>query len=69
MIVNEGDRADSYYVIKSGSVSVLNKGVPVRELGPTDSFGEQALYVSSVRGASVKANSEVKCLTLGRHNL
>jgi cGMP-dependent protein kinase len=34
-----------------------------------DSFGEQALYLSSTRGASVKADTEVKCLSLGRENL
>jgi cGMP-dependent protein kinase len=48
-------------------------------MGPKDSFGykliyiyftrEQALYISSTRGASVKAESEVKCLSLGRDNL
>lgn len=38
-------------------------------MGPKDSFGEQALYVSSVRMASVFADTEVKCLVLGRDNL
>jgi cGMP-dependent protein kinase len=30
---------------------------------------EQALYISSVRGASVKAETETKCVTLGRETL
>jgi cGMP-dependent protein kinase len=35
-----------------------------------DSFGEQALYQNSVRGASVVAESEkVLCLALGRDTL
>ena len=32
-------------------------------------FSEQALYVSSTRGASVKAESETLCVSLGRDNL
>lgn len=31
-------------------------------MGPKDSFGEQALYEKSTRGASVRAESEVRCL-------
>lgn len=31
-----------------------------------DSFGEQALYYKTVRSCSVKAETEVKCLALGR---
>ena len=35
-----------------------------------DSFGEQALYQNSVRGASVLAESDtVKCLALGRDTI
>ena len=32
-------------------------------------ISEQALYVSSTRGASVKAESETLCVSLGRDNL
>ena len=35
-------------------------------MGKGDSFGEQALYYKTVRSCSVKADSEVKCLALGR---
>ena len=38
-------------------------------MGPKDSFGEQALYEKSTRGASVRAETEVRCLALGRDNL
>lgn len=34
-----------------------------------DSFGEQALYYNTVRGATVKAVDEVICLALGRDTL
>ncbi|CAD8044669.1 unnamed protein product [Paramecium primaurelia] len=68
-IVNEGDQADSYYVIKSGTVGVFKGKKQINTMGPKDSFGEQALYEKSTRGASVRAETEVKCLALGRDNL
>lgn len=41
----------------------------IRNLYQSDSFGEQALYVKSTRAASVKADDEVKLLSLGRDDL
>ncbi|KAM3140588.1 hypothetical protein pb186bvf_007400 [Paramecium bursaria] len=68
-IVNEGDQADSYYVIKEGEVSVWKGKNKINTMGPKDSFGEQALYEKSQRGATVKAETEVKCLALGRDTI
>ncbi|CAD8072813.1 unnamed protein product [Paramecium primaurelia] len=68
-IVNEGDQADSFYVIKSGEVSVLKGTKEIRKMGAKDSFGEQALYEKSKRGATCVAETEVKCVALGRENL
>ena len=44
-IVNEGNQADSFYMITEGTVMILKEGKEIRTLGPRDSFGEQALYV------------------------
>lgn len=41
----------------------------IRKLMKGDSFGEQALYINTKRGASVIALDEVKCLALGRDTL
>ncbi|CAD8075753.1 unnamed protein product [Paramecium primaurelia] len=68
-IVNEGDQADSFYVIKTGQVQILKGDKLIRKMGAKDSFGEQALYEKSVRGATVKAETEVRCVALGRENL
>lgn len=68
-IVAEGDPASSFYVIKSGDVSVLKGDKEIRKMGKGDSFGEQALYYNTVRSCSVRADSEVKCLALGREIL
>lgn len=40
--------------------------VELRKLSKGDSFGEQALYYKTVRSCSVKADTEVRCLALGR---
>ncbi|CAD8173016.1 unnamed protein product [Paramecium octaurelia] len=68
-IVNEGDQADSFYVIKSGEVSVLKGTKEIRKMGAKDSFGEQALYEKSKSVATCVAETEVKCVALGRENL
>lgn len=69
-IVNEGDMASSYFIIKSGTVSILKGGKEIRKMSAGDSFGEQALYTNSVRGASVIAESEVvRCLAIGRETI
>lgn len=68
-IVNEGDQADSFYMIKEGEVSIWKGQKELRKLGKGDSFGEQALFVSSVRAASVRADTEVKVLSLGRDKI
>ena len=68
-IVNEGDAADSFYMIKEGTVSVWKDKKEICKLGKGDSFGEQALYVTSKRAASVVADEPVTLLSLGRDNL
>ena len=41
----------------------------IRKLSKGDSFGEQALYINTKRGATVTAVDDVKCLALGRDTL
>ena len=65
-----------------GTVQVLKGDKEIRKMGKGDSFGEQALYYNTVRGATVKALDNViqtkkesyltyqtKCLALGRDTL
>jgi cGMP-dependent protein kinase len=49
LIVSEGDQADSYYILKTGKVSVLQKGKIIAFMGQGDSFGEQALFQNCTR--------------------
>jgi anion transporter len=60
----EGDEARDFYIIKSGSVEVLvNRGADQRELvavsGPSDWFGERALFSDRPRSATVVARDHV----------
>lgn len=76
VIINEGDQAASYYIIKEVKTAnqgtadcVDKKGEIVRTLNTGESFGEQALYETGTRTLTVKAGSDCKCLALSRGDL
>ena len=56
-------------MIKEGTVSIWKEGKEIRKLSKGDSFGESALYMQSVRMATVKADTEVKLLSLARDSI
>lgn len=68
-IINEGDTGDLFYIIKEGSVVCSQKGKDLRVLGKGSYFGEQSLYYSLTRTASVVAAEEVTVLALGQQSL
>lgn len=69
-IVKENDPASSFYIIKTGSVSIMKDGKEVRQLKAGDSFGENALlHGNQTRACSCIAAQESKCLALGRDQL
>lgn len=59
-IVRQGEEGDFYYVIRQGRCEVTRhltqqgKSITLAELGPGDSFGEEALVSGSRRNASVR---------------
>ncbi|CAD8115157.1 unnamed protein product [Paramecium sonneborni] len=70
IIVNEGDMANSFYIIQKGIVEVTKQGQFLRFMNQGDSFGEQALFGNCVRGATVKANDQdVNLLSLSREDI
>ena len=68
-IVNKNEKADSYYLIKSGVVECYDEERLIRELQTGDSFGEQALYAGGHRTLTVKAKKETRCIAISRDTL
>src|SRR5262245_1220925 len=71
VIVSEGDDADAFYVIVSGSARVVKRGeggdeVSLHVLRQGDFFGEIGLLDESVRVATVRAREPVHALRLER---
>ena len=70
VVIREGDPADRFYIIESGSYAVdqidRGTGVPrrLRSMGPDEVFGELGLMRGTPRTASVTAISEGRLLAL-----
>ncbi|KAL4488509.1 hypothetical protein ABPG72_013077 [Tetrahymena utriculariae] len=70
VIVADGDMASSYYIIKKGKVAIYKDDKMIREMGVGETFGEQALFENSKRGATVKAmEDDSRCIALGRDTI
>ena len=71
-IIKQGDEGDYFYAIVSGKVSVtretpLNKdGIRLAELGPGESFGEEALIAEAKRNATVRMQTEGVLMRLAK---
>jgi ABC-type bacteriocin/lantibiotic exporter with double-glycine peptidase domain/CRP-like cAMP-binding protein len=70
-IVQEGDDADAFYVLVSGTARVVKQAgtadeIPLNVLRRGDSFGEMGLLDESSRVATVRASGPVQALRLDR---
>lgn len=64
-IFEAGDNADKLYIIKSGSVDLLgDAGQVFANVGPGQSFGEQAILAGGIRAASAQAHDRVECFSI-----
>lgn len=72
VIVRQGEEGDSYYVIQAGRCAVIQKITPgkppikLAELGPGDSFGEEALVSKGARNASVVMLEDGRLMQLSK---
>ena len=58
-IFQENDPGDSLFIIKSGKVDVIKKGVYLRSIGKHSFFGERSILFSSPRTATIVANGRL----------
>jgi CRP-like cAMP-binding protein len=71
VIVKENDQAAGFFVINSGKVEVV-RGLDTADqqvlatLGPSDFFGEMALFEGFPRSATVRAVEPTECLAMTR---
>jgi CRP-like cAMP-binding protein len=74
VVIKQGDEGDFFYAIVSGKVGVtretpLNKdGIRLAELGPGDSFGEEALIAEAKRNATVRMLTDGVLVRLGKND-
>ncbi len=65
-IIRQGDLADEFFVIVSGSADVTRDGKSIASLGTGDYFGELALFDRALRNATVTATSPVELVLFSR---
>jgi MFS family permease len=66
-VFEAGDDGDVFYVVRSGSVEVLDGDRRVRDLGAGEGFGELALLGSTPRTMTVRAASDVELRAIPSH--
>jgi CRP-like cAMP-binding protein/rhodanese-related sulfurtransferase len=74
VVIKQGTEGDYFYVVVAGKCVVtretpLNKeGIRLAELGPGDSFGEEALIAEAKRNATVVMSTDGTVMRLGKHD-
>jgi CRP/FNR family cyclic AMP-dependent transcriptional regulator len=69
VILREGDRGDTCYVMRSGRARVMRehpdgRAITLTNLGPGEIFGELAMFGDEVRSATVEAIEDVEVLAI-----
>lgn len=72
-IIQQGEPADSYYLIRTGHAQVTRAapgGAPLAlaELGPGDGFGEEALLTGELRNATVTMRTDGSLMRLSKND-
>jgi len=75
VIINQGDKGDFYYIIKSGSCRVIrnaketgNKELKVADIEAGNSFGEDALITDNPRNATIIMNTDGVLMRLAKND-
>lgn len=67
-IFSQGEEGDSFYVIKSGEVSVIIDDREVVALSDGDFFGEMSLLTGNARNATIKVLSDTEVIVIEKDN-
>lgn len=67
-LATEGDFGHEFFIIRSGTAEVVQKGEHVRDLGPGDFFGEIALLEEDRRTATVRAKEPMNVIVMSRQS-
>ncbi len=57
-IFEEGDSAEAFYIIDTGTVNIIKNGKKIAQLHGKNFFGEIGVLEAAVRGANVETESE-----------
>jgi signal-transduction protein with cAMP-binding, CBS, and nucleotidyltransferase domain len=74
VVIKQGTEGDYFYVVVAGKCVVtretpLNKeGIKLADLGPGDSFGEEALIAEAKRNATVTMSTDGTLMRLGKND-
>jgi CRP-like cAMP-binding protein len=74
VVIQQGEKGDFFYVITSGRCAVtretpLNQeGIKLADLGPGDTFGEEALISDALRNATVTMLADGAVMRLGKQD-
>ena len=64
VVIAEGERGDTMFVVMDGLLDIRIHGVPVEKVGPGGVVGEMALIDHGVRSASVVAVEETSVVAV-----
>lgn len=65
-INEQGEAANTMYLIREGTVDTFHNGEPHQTLGPGNYFGEVAIYNETTRSRTIVASTQVRVLEIER---
>lgn len=68
VVVQQGTRGDSFYIIVSGTVEIVKDGVSINRYRAGDYFGEMAILLDKPRSADAIALTEVELIAIDRND-
>jgi CRP/FNR family cyclic AMP-dependent transcriptional regulator len=65
-VTTEGEGGIAFFVVLEGSATVTVRGEEKGKLAAGDHFGELAMIAGEERGATITADTEMRCLSMTR---